>query len=130
MSDANTPKPNPNDDGLARLNQMLSGAVACVVLLVGGALAYQNKESLKLPDRKQAWAGFWKKKLEDKRGLPDFNSPEFKSPFEKELSEVKVDSSTLQGFTYHVDSSSPRDEPISHSDRAAARRAAHPRSGR
>lgn len=41
-------------------------------------MAYQNRESLRVPDRNAAWAGFWKKKLSDKRGVPKFDDPALK----------------------------------------------------
>ncbi len=62
-----------------RANQILSGLVACVVLGVGGAMAYQNRDSFtKVPDRNAAWSGFWTKKLSKPQKLPQFELPESK----------------------------------------------------
>jgi hypothetical protein len=68
--------PSANSDRLVRrANQILSAVVACAVLGVGGVMAYQNRDALKVPDRNAAWAGFWTKKLSDNSRIPKFDSP-------------------------------------------------------
>jgi hypothetical protein len=69
-----------NDRFAHRMNQMLSGIVACAVLGVAGVAAYQNRDSLKVPDRNAAWSGFWTKKLSKGPTFPTSGLPEFKAP--------------------------------------------------
>jgi hypothetical protein len=73
-------RPAPNDRLIHRTNQILSGIVACAVLGVAGVMAYQNRDSLKVPDRNAAWSGFWTKKLSNTTAFPKANLPEFQAP--------------------------------------------------
>jgi len=73
--DDSTPSTN-NDRLVHRVNQILSGVVACAVLGVGGVMAYQNRDAVKVPDKNAAWAGFWTKKLSKSSELPKFDCPE------------------------------------------------------
>ncbi len=67
-----------------RMNQILSGIVACAVLGVAGLMAYQNRDSFKAPDTKGAKGGFLgsllNKKFETATAFPPANFPEFKAP--------------------------------------------------
>lgn len=70
-----------NDHLVHRMNQVLSGIVACAVLGVGGLMAYQNRESLKAPDAKDSFLGrFLNKKFATATAFPQTNLPEFKAP--------------------------------------------------
>jgi hypothetical protein len=73
--DDNTPSTN-SDRLVRRANQILSAVVASAVLGVGGVMAYQNRDAVKVPDRNAAWAGVWTKKLSDNSRIPKFNDPE------------------------------------------------------
>jgi hypothetical protein len=63
-----------------RVNQIVSGVVACAVLGVGGLMAYQNRDSLKAPDAKAGWSGFFKKKFEAATAIHKVDLPEFQAP--------------------------------------------------
>jgi hypothetical protein len=69
-----------NDRLAHRMNQILSAIVASAVLGVGGVMAYQNRDSFKVPDRNAAWAGFWTKKMSNGPTFPSGGMPEFKAP--------------------------------------------------
>lgn len=70
-----------NDRLIHRMNQVLSGIVACAVLGVAGVMAYQNRDSIKAPNAKDGvFAGFMKKKFATATAFPQNNMPEFQAP--------------------------------------------------
>jgi hypothetical protein len=70
-----------NDRLIHRMNQILSGIVACAVLGVAGVMAYQNRDSIKAPAAKDGvLAGFLKKKFATATAFPQANLPEFQAP--------------------------------------------------
>lgn len=85
-----------NDRLIHRMNQILSGIVACAVLGVAGVMAYQNRDSIKAPAAKDGiLAGLLKKKFATATAFPQSNLPEFQAPdWEKN---TLIDPSRLMG---------------------------------
>jgi hypothetical protein len=109
-----------NDRVLHRMNQVLSGVVACAVLGVGGLIAYQNRDAIKTPSAKDGpFGSLLKKKFAAATAFPQNNLPEFKAPDWEKNSFVDPSAFAIQGFQYNPaqslnttsSSSSPRRRP-------------------
>jgi hypothetical protein len=102
MSEPNSPV--ENDQAVAKLNQIMTVFVGCLVLGGVGFFAYQNRSSLAssltLPDRKNIWADALtqKIKISKDRGLPEFK-PEY------DTSKMQIDPAMLERMQSGVDPS-------------------------
>ena len=74
MPETMTESITPNVQRAERANKILGIVIGGFMVTIGGFVAMQNFDSVKLPNTNKMWADAWKKKLSKPMDLPEFKS--------------------------------------------------------